>query len=402
MLDVFADPKYDESIRGEQIHTYHPQTKSFDYNDSCDIVIFQQDVFMDMSEAVLIVEGTFEEQTGGDGKCSLTNNPASFMFSDITYELNGKEVEKVRDPGIVSTVRGLLTYNTDESRALNIAGWTPFGNQVVVDNGRFSYIIPLKFLFSIFSDYKKVLLGRHLFRLTRALNDENCYVSKKADGTAGTKKAKITITNIELRVKHIFTNDAVKLRLLSEISKDKPILVAFRKWELHELPSLGSSNKDLWSVKTASSVERPRYVVVAFQTDRRNTIGKDSTQFDHINISDLRLQLNSELYPFERMKIDFTRNQYAEPFLNMLNFQKTFYGKPNAESIISYADFKKQTLYVFDCSRHVDALKPTTVDIKLIMESRQNFPANTKAYAIIIHDVMIEYRPLSGAVKYLM
>lgn len=402
MLDIFTDPKFDESIKGEQLHTYHPQTKAFDYNDTVDILIYQQDVFMDMSEATLIVEGMFEEQTGGDGVCTLTNNPAAFMFSDITYELNGKEVEKVRDPGIVSTIRGLLTYNTDESRTLSIAGWNPTGDQVMIHAKRFSFTIPVKFLFSIFSDYRKAIFGKHLFRLTRALNDSNCYISKKADGSPGTKRAKITINNIELRVKHIFTSDAVKLRLLPEISKDRPILIAFRKWELHELPALGNSSKDLWSIKTASSVERPRYVVVAFQENRKNDPTKDIVKFDHINISDIRLQLNSELYPFERMKVDFGRRQYAEAYMNMINFQRSFYGKQNAESVISYDSFKDNALYVFDCSRHVDALKPTTVDIKLIIESTANFPATTKAYAIIIHDTLIEYHPLSGDVKYLM
>ena len=400
MLNIFENPQFDESIKGEQIHTYHPQTKSFDYNDTVDILIYQQDVFMDMSEAYLVIEGVFEQQSGGDGVCTLTNNPVPFMFSDITYELYAKEIEKIREPGIVSTIRGFLTYNTDQSRTLSIAGWNPFGDKAVVNaNGRFSFNVPLKFLFSIFMDYKKLILGKHLIRLTRSLNDDNCYVCQKQDGTPGTKKARITITNIELKVKHVFPSDALKLRLLPQISKDRPILIPYRKWELNELPSLGASNKDLWSIKTASSVERPRFVIVAFQDNRRNDSTKDATLFDHINITDIKLQLNSEFYPFERMKIDFDKNFYAEPYINMVDFQRSFYGKDRSESIVSYDEFKKRALFVFDCSKHTDSIKPTTVDIKLIIESSVNFPATVKCYAIVIHDVIIEYYPLSGTVK---
>lgn len=402
MLNIFENPQFNESVKGDPIHTYHPQTKSFDYNDSVEIIIYQQDVFMELSEAVLVINGSFKEEADGDGVCTLTNNPAAFLFSELTYELNGKEVEKVRDPGITTTIRALLTYNTDETRALNIAGWSPFGEQVMLHADQFNFIIPLKFLFSMFADYNKALFGKHIFRLTRSLNDENCYVSRKADGSAGTKKAKITIDNIELKVKHILTSDAVKLELLPAISRDKPILIPFRKWELHELPFLGASNVGLWPIKTSSSIERPRYVIVAFQQKRRNNTAVDATRFDHINITDIKLQLNSDFYPFERMKIDFSKKQYAEVYMNMINFQKSFYHKQAPEPLLNYDQFKDYALYVFDCSRHSDSLKPTTVDIKLIIESSLPFPSETKAYAIIIHDTIIEYLPLSGIVKTLM
>ncbi len=401
-LQIFHPVNVDESISREEWHTYHPFTKSFNYSDVIEIVINQQDVFMDISQAELYIEANFKEENtvtgaggGTTGTCSLTNNVGAFLFETVAYELNGKEIEKVRDPGLTSTVKSLLCFNEQESKALDIAGWsTPLKtlNETTKD---FNLLIPLNFLLGVFADYTSAVMGKQKLKLVRARNDDNCYVN-----LTGNKKATITISTIELRVKHIYPNDVLKLQLLEEISKNKPIFFGFRDWEIHELPAMRNTKKDVWTVKSMS--EKARYVIVFFQTDRKDNYQKDVTYFDNVNITDIKLYLNSEVYPYESLNLNFDNRQYTEVYRMYTEFQKSYMGKTYAEPLLDFTSFANRCMFVIDCSKQNEALKSSTIDVKLEIQSSENFPKDTRAYCIIVHDRVLEYLPLSGIVRSLI
>lgn len=397
-LALFTDPKYDNSIVRQEIHTYHPHTKSFDSNDSIEISINQQDTFVNFSESALKLEGIFTPGADGNGDCSMTNNAGLALFSEISFELNGVLIERVRDPGVTTCIRAMLAYNTDESRALYTAGWNPF-RHLKTNNNRFCFWIPLSFIFSVFYDYRKVLIGRHVFRLTRAIDDSNCYISKTADEAFGTKKATITLTNIEIKAMHVYPNDQLKLEILENISKNKPIMIPFRYWELYENPALNDATKGLWSVKTSSSVERPVYVVAAFHNKRKNNYQEDSNLFDPMNITDIKLQLNSEYYPYENMRLNFENDKYTEAYHAYLDVVRSYTMRFNAEPILSYDDFKKHCLFAFNCSKKEQEIRSSTVDIKLLFESSNQFSANCRAYCLIAHDRVVNVYPMTGNIN---
>ena len=399
VIDIYTSPRFDESIVKQEVHTYQPQTRSFGYNDTCEIIINQQDICVLLSDSCLVIEGQFipgADAPGVNGICTLTRNAALFLFSDITYELNGKEVEKVRDPGVLTTIRTLLVYNTDEVNALKPASWSDNLTPMLSEDRRFSFRVPLAHLFSVFRDYRKVLCGKHVFRLTRAVNDTNAYVSLLPDGAVGNRRAVINLNNVELKLKHIVPNDLLRLSMLRHLNANKPVYIPFRRWELYELPTLSNSTKDLWSVKTSPATERPRYVIVGLQTGRWNSPGHNVTQFDHVRMTSVRLQLNSETYPTEPMRLDFDQNRYGEVYDAYAAFQQSFCGKSMSEPTLDYAAFKDHPLFVFDCSKHPQAIQASAVDIKLVFESSVNFPANTKAYCIIVNDCVFEHRSLGG------
>lgn len=400
-LQIFQPVNVDESIAREEWHTYHPFTKSFKNSDEIEIVINQQDVFMDISQAELYIEAKFLEEVSTvvkTGKCSLTNNVGAFLFESITYELNGKVIDKVRDPGLISTVKSLLCLNQNESTALDVAGWNwPSGavKSYEPETDNFSLLIPLNFLLNVFSDYTSAIMGTQKLKLVRAKKDDNCYVNSE-----GNKKADITILNIELRVKHIYPNDSVKLKLFEAISKDKPIFIGFRKWEIHELPALRQARKDVWTVKAAS--ERARYVVVFFQEDRKDNYKADGTYFDNLKITDVKLYLNSEAYPYESLDLNFKTRQFTKAYSMYTDFQKSYLGKINSEPLLDFTAFASRALFVIDCSKQNEALKSNVIDVKLEFESSENFPENTRAFCIIIYDRVMEYLPLSGHVRTLI
>lgn len=405
-LSIFDLPTFDDSIIGEEVHTYHPTTNSFNYNDEIEIVINQQDLFLSLHEAYLYIDGQFNITAG---ECKLKNNAAAHLFESITYELNGKEIDRVRDPGTTTTIKGLLCFGEQDINELLMAGWNPSSNVIQTFNDqskKFSFRIPLKYLFGVFHDYRRVLYGKHKIRLIRQRNDNNAYHASAAaenqvEGAARRVEGvgNIVINNILLKVKHIQPSDSVRLRLLEKINSDKSVGVWFRQWEFFEMHSLKSTTKDTWNVKTSTNLERPRYVIVAFQTDRKDNKLLDNSKFDHLKIRNIHVWLNSKCYPYENQNLDFERRQYTDAYQSYAEFQKSFYGREISHPISDYNMFHVRPIFVIDCSKQEESIKSSTVDVKLEFEAEENFPPNTKAYCIIIHDRMFEYKPISGIVR---
>lgn len=404
-LEIFKKPEFDESIIKEEFHTYYPHTKSFDNSDEIEISINQQDAFLSMSESAIFISGKYTEQKGSGkdqneiGTCTLSNNCGLHLFESISYELNGKELDRIKDPGIICTIKGLACYNSDELRALNIAGFitdTDTLETINTNDNSFTFRIPLKYIFGLFNDYRQVIKGKQTFRLVRSRNDYNCYTS------TGTKRLIFTLDNIELKIKHVYPNDLLKLKLLKDINTDKTIVIPFRKWDYHELPSLRKTDSDIWAVKTSTKIEKPRFVIVTFQTDKKDNPKANVSVFDHIKLTNLKVYLNNQSYPYENMNLDFDKWHYTEAYQSYVDFQKQYSGKPFSEPAMSYALFKSKPIFIIDCQKQEEAIQSSTVDVKLEFRSKENFPESTKAYCIIIHDSIFQYKPLSGLVTSLI
>ncbi|CAG9817160.1 unnamed protein product [Phaedon cochleariae] len=212
--------------------------------------------------------------------------------------------------------------------------------------------------------------------------------------------AKITIESIYLKLPHLTPNDDIKLQLLTRIKADESMMIPFRRWELHELPALTQgSTIEIWSVKTCSALESPRYVIVFFQTKKADNLHEDVTVFDNANIKSIRLALNSDYYPQERMLLDFSKDQYADAHFNYTEFNKSYHNCQQKRSLVDFNEFKTRPMFVIDCSRRHLGMKSSTVDIKLDIEATTGFPPDTKAYCIIVHDQIIEHLPLSEIVR---
>lgn len=65
---------------------------------------------------------------------------------------------------------------------------------------------------------------------------------------------------------------------------------------------------------------------------------------------------------------------------------------------MEFSEFQESPLFAFDCSRADESLINSAVDIKIEIKTRDLFPANTAAYALIIFDQSFPYSPLDGVV----
>ncbi|XP_055839187.1 uncharacterized protein LOC129907136 [Episyrphus balteatus] len=398
MLNIFQEPEINESVSKYEYHTYSPYQNNFERNDIIQISIQHQNLDVLPSESFLYIEGllstTDVKEITINNNTKLVNNAMAFLFDEIRYELNGKEIDYNRNVGITSTIKNYLSLTKNESDMLLNASWSP-DSPISLKPFQFNYCIPLNKLLGFAEDYKKIIPNaRHDLIITRARVDENALISPTNE------KVQINIQKIQWKVPHVTLSDSMKLNLYKSINKNNSMKIAFRNWDLYEYPMLPSSDHHIWNVKTTTQIEKPRYIVFALQTGKNKNLTADPTTFDHCSLTDLKVYLNSDVYPHEDLNVSFEKNRYSLFYRMYADFQKTYYNKTSSEPLLSWDLFKSRApIFVVDCRYQNEALKTGAVDIRLEMRTSKNIPANTSANCLMLHDRIIEYNPLDQVVN---
>ncbi|KAE9524029.1 hypothetical protein AGLY_015676 [Aphis glycines] len=225
----------------------------------------------------------------------------------MKYEINGIQIQKLANPGITTKLKGYCSYNKTNITSHHNSGWdndNKNANKDFIERGNFNGCINLKDLFGFCEDYKRILIN---------------YAPKLKD-------VKINVTKILWRMSIIKVSDKEKIKLLKVVNNQKPLTCAFRSWELCEYPFLPQNTSRSWKVKISNKLEKPRYVIIGFQTGRKNSSNKTMSHFDHCKIKNLKVYLNSKVFPYEDFQSDFIRNKLATLYRAYVEFQKSYYG----------------------------------------------------------------------------
>lgn len=396
ILQISKCPSRVDDITGKQYHTYTPYTTSFNNNDEIRIAIQSQDLLVQPSESYLFIEFNASQRSGkaiGEKDATFTHTCGLHFFSEMRYELNGIEIDRCKSPAITSQLKTMLACKSSDMISLNCMTWL---DKTYISTGSYQLMIPLKFVFGLLDDYNKVLINsKHELVLLRSNTDTNAFITS-AD------TINFNITKICWKIPHITLSDYARVNMLRTIERKLEIPVMYRSWDLHELPNVLQTTRNIWSVKTTTQMTKPRYVVVAFQTNRNNVASANPKHFDHCNISNMRLYLNNDRYPYDDMNLNFNKAEFCETF-NMLNrIQHEYYNgtEPmNPVGVIPTVVDKNIIFFTFDCSRSDENITHGMVDVRIEMDARENFPANTTAYCLIIHDNLVRYCPATSIVR---
>lgn len=390
MLNIKNKLSSDSSITSLQYHAYNPYTTTFNNNDEIRIAIQQQDLYLYVHDSFLYLEGAITTVTAGAAPNPVWNaNHAFFLFDDIRYELNGIEIDRCKNPGITTIMKGLVSIPKKNAESAKISS---FGVAGAVP-ARFSYCIPLKMLFGFAEDYKKIIMNmKHELILVRSRNDNNCFYGENNNHG-------IVLEKVQWRMKHVQVDDYTKLQLLKHI--DDTIPMTFRSWDLYECPALPQNQRNIWAIKTSNNLHKPRYIIFGLQTDRNAVVSRDSIMFDHCNLTQVKLYLNADCYPYENTSVNFGQGKTSLLYHMYSTFRESYYHDQTdvSDSVLSMADFiTTYPLCVFDCSRQNESVKSSLVDVRLDIETSVNIPANTRAFCLIIHDNIISYNPYTSIV----
>lgn len=415
ILAVNEDVVFDDSIAGLEYHTHTPYASSrYGNNDEIRIAVQQQDLYTLPCHSVLYIEGKLAKKDGTavDTELALDNNAMAFLFEEIRYELAGVEVARTRRLGITSTIKNLLSLDANEQGSSTItACWahpstaTTTLKTMLGTDGHFSFTVPLKLLMGFAEDYERIIVNqKQELVLLRTATDTDALHYNKAGATPDYA---LTLEKVYWKLPEVKPSDRQKAILLRSVEQDRPIAIAFRNWEIHEYPLLPQSQIQTWTIKTATELEKPRYVVLAFQTGKKGDVKKRSSTFDHCNLKNVKLYLNAQYFPYDNLNLSFDSNRYGLLYDMYARFKSSYYhNDTNGKSVaptLTPADFKTYApVVVIDCSKQIESVKSSTIDVRLEFEADKEFPSATTAYCLILHDVVYEYTPLSGIVRRLV
>lgn len=383
-----------DDIINQEYHTYTPYTTSFNNNDEMRITIQSQDLYVLPCESYLSIEYSVAR----NGQL-IDPNVSKFvylfithLFAELRYELNGFEIDCCKKPGITCLMKMLTATKNEDKMAIELLG---IDSNSGISAKTYNAFIPLRFLFGFCDDFNKIILNsKHELIMVRSRTNANMYTSDNDDLQFDVKK-------IQWKIPHVSLSDKAKLSMLKTISRSDNLLLAYRSWDLYEIPSLPSTTRHTWSVKTSNNINKPRYVIVGFQTNRNQNIAQNSSLFDHCNITNMKLYLNNERYPYDDLDLDFVQCKFLELYHMYSKAQSSYYNGtswPNPFAMF-FNDFDKRPLFVFDCSKTEESIKPGMVDVRLDFDAKENFPTNTTAYCLIIHDNLVRYSPFTSTVR---
>ena len=368
----------DEDIERFEFHDYEPISTNLNKDGEIRINIEQQDLFVLPSEAYILVEGRLLKSDGtpytDTDAVALVNNGIMFLFSQISYYLSNQEVETIHDPGQATTMLGYLKYpvefqlgegmnqlwQRDTSALADLVNNTGFKNrqnyiitQSKNDKGTFSFCIPLKHIFGFCDDYDKVLYGfKHTLTLNRRGDNEAIF--RLATVAAG----KVVLSKLSLFIPHVTPSVTASNNLYKVIESKVDVPFSFRSRQCDNI-AIPVSNTFSWRLSARTSSERPRYVIVGFQTDKDGGQDKNPAVFDPCNLKNMYVTLNSERYPAVDYNLDFPNNKYSRAFRDAAKFDNRLYGVNDiiAQSNLTALNYKHICPLFAERKRHFQNVK---------------------------------------------
>ena len=143
-----------------------------------------------------------------------------------------------------------------------------------------------------------------------------------------------------------------------------------------------------WRLGVRTAPEKPRYLLLAIQMDESGNQDHNASMFDHGNVVNTSVVLNSIKYPSLDANANFTKYQFAQFYKYMTEFIWDYYGMDpliSGNSIHTLAYTELTPLFVFNVLEQSEHLNHGVVDITVEMQFSENI-ADTKAYALVISD----------------
>ena len=190
---------------------------------------------------------------------------------------------------------------------------------------------------------------------------------------------------------HVTPSVATSNTLYKVIESKVDVPLSFRSRQCDTI-AVPVSNTFSWRLSARTSSERPRYVIVGFQDNKDGDQERNPAVFNHCNLKNIYVTLNSERYPAVDYDLDFNNNKYSRAFRDAAKFDNRLYGVSEiiAQPNLTALNYKSICpLFVFDVSKQAERLKSTVLDVQIKATFNSNVNAGTKAFAVVISDKLL-------------
>ena len=336
MLEIDEESQTDDSIQAYKRFPFQPISGT-DFNNANPIVIRVQnsDNYFRPCDSEIEFEGQVVKATGGgtfkkaEATLTLINNGLMHLFDNIKYELSGQEIDSVYHPGQAISMYKLLTKNQayvdgpglsscwvpDDRKgeaAKENTGWEERRKFLFLNNrptgedegsGYFRFSIRLEDIFGFAADYNRVLYGfTHTLTLIRNLNNKDALF-----GVQNAGEGKVEFSKISWILPIVEPSQVVGYKLIKLINEERTFSIDFRARNCVTTTVPAETN---FQWRLGIKTEKPRYIVIGFQTDRENDQDKNLALFDHCKLKNAYAILNNHRYPAIDYHVDFSKNHY--------------------------------------------------------------------------------------------
>ena len=408
--------KYTESdaIKSYEYNEYQPTSGSnLNISGNITIHIENQDEFFHPRRSYLLVEGNLLKAGAGgiyagNAAVALANFGVMHLFSNAKYELAGQEIESVNNPGIAGVLMGTAKFPYDYATGAGmIQCWSPQTSDAVlgergfarrqeyiiaksVPRGSFSFIVELENLFGFCEDYDKVVYGmRQKLTLVRK-NDDDAIQRIRAAGAG-----KVELTKVAWVMPRVHPNDVKKFSLYKSIEEKVVVDAAFRMRQCSSAEIPPQSQTFDWRLGVRTAPEKPRHLLIAFQSNKSGDQEKNPSQFDHLSATEVSVILNDTKYPARDVIADFPKHKYVEYYKMFTDFSREYYGLDplTVSNFVDIVTYKEEfPIFYIDVSKQSERISQSVVDIKVKMRFAGNVGANVVAHALLISDRRLKFQ----------
>jgi len=409
ILNITEKTQIDETVEEYEFHSYEPIAgTNLNNPGEIRINIETQDLFTHPAESYLVFDGKLvkaadDAEYADADVVTFTNNAMMHLFNNIKYQLSGQEIESVFHPGQATTMLGLLKYPDDfpKSQGLNQLWYKDSGTDAHLRNnmgfgfrqsyiiqkpnpkGSFSFRVPLKHIFGFCDDYEKVVYGfKHQLTLVRKGDNDAIF-------RTGEDVGKVVLTKLSWYVPHVLPALEQNLALYKTIESKASLPLGYRMIQCDSIP-VPQTRNFTWRLSVKSAPEKPRWIIIGFQTGKAGNQEHNPSIFDHCNLTNMVVMLNSRRYPeIDYDDTNYTQQKFSRVYGDAAAFRTKFYHLEHlvSNSNITPADYKELfPIFVFDVSKQSEKFKNLVTDIQIKAQFSENVAANTEAFVVVISD----------------
>lgn len=398
--------KYKTHIIGDEYRIVSPVSESgFNTpNNYIDFKLDQSDAFYN-ARMQYHITGKLTKSDGTDyvakSTIKLVDNFAAFLFSRIEVKKHNTLIDIVENPGITSTIKGLVKYSNSQKHTLNASGFV----STFTGGGKFEALGTLGHLGLGFFDHliHPMYKGGFEIRFTRSGNNDAILHWKGTEqGAVEPDDGKITIESFVLRVPLVEYDPTKKIELIDDLKKlsdsDK-LIYDYLQWQCIEKKGVTAPfNFDITNL--FRNVYNPNFIIIGIQNDRSDNQKKDPSKFDSENIKNASVRINQTPYPYELQNLDITNSKHRILYDMYQNFRRATFKDENV--YLNAEDFVKDyPLIVIDTSLHPETIDRAKSDIEVRLDFANNLVAGNKitAYIVVVSTTFFTYDITRNLIK---
>ena len=109
---------------------------------------------------------------------------------------------------------------------------------------------------------------------------------------------------------YVIPADDDKFFICKTIESKVKLPVSYRTRQCDML-SIPESTRFTWRLSAKTAPEKPRFIIVGFQTAKDGDQTKNPSAFDHVNLKNAYVTLNSDRYPAVDYNLSFSNQKFS-------------------------------------------------------------------------------------------